>query len=75
MDFGVATSCTYLCACLHEANPCCAQDIFGDAGTDYELPERRAGDAAGVAARDTYFDRKDEMRDLPALPSGVQGSR
>jgi hypothetical protein len=51
-----------------------AQDIFGDAGTDYELPERRAGDAAGAAVRDTYFDRKDEMRDLPALPSGAQDS-
>ena len=57
-----------------QANPSCAQDIFGDAGTDYELPERRAGDVAGAAVRDTYFDRKDGMRDLPALPSGAQGS-
>lgn len=49
------------------------QDIFGDAGTDYELPERRAGEAAAAVAaakRNTYFDRKDEMQDLPALPPG-----
>jgi hypothetical protein len=78
---GVAWCSDFICAsvCLphgrhRRGNPCFAQDIFGDAGTDYELPERRAGDAAGTAARNTYFDRKDEMRDLPALPSGAQGS-
>ena len=48
-------------------------DIFGDAGTNYvpELPKSKASDAAAAApapAAGSYFDKKDEMADLPALP-------
>ena len=46
-------------------------DIFGDAGTNYEpeLPKSKASDEAAPApAAGSYFDKKDEMADLPALP-------
>lgn len=41
-------------------------------GAEYELPEKRVGGAAAKPA--TYFDRKDEMIDLPALPSGTSSA-
>lgn len=47
------------------------QDIFGDVGAEYELPEQRIADRVGAAKRDSYFDRKDEMADLPAIPTGA----
>lgn len=45
------------------------EDIFGNAGKDYEaeLPKKRAS-AAPAAPRAPYFDHKDDMADLPALP-------
>lgn len=48
-------------------------DIFGDVGTNYvpELPKSKAVDAAEAAsapAAGSYFEKKDEMADLPALP-------
>ncbi len=46
-------------------------DIFGDAGTNYEpeLPKSKASnEAAPAPAAGSYFDKKDEMADLPALP-------
>ena len=46
-------------------------DIFGDAGTNYEpeLPKSKASNEATPApAAGSYFDKKDEMADLPALP-------
>ncbi len=47
-------------------------DIFGGVGAEYELPEKRVGGAAAKPA--TYFDRKGEMIDLPALPSGTSSA-
>lgn len=45
------------------------EDIFGDAGKDYqaELPKSRDGGAA-ASTRGQYFAEKDDMADLPALP-------
>lgn len=45
------------------------EDIFGDAGKDYQadLPKSRNG-AAAPSAQGQYFDEKDDMADLPALP-------
>ncbi|CAL8466768.1 g6304 [Coccomyxa elongata] len=45
------------------------EDIFGDAGKDYqaELPKSRSGTSA-PSAQGQYFDKKDDMADLPALP-------
>ena len=45
------------------------EDIFGDAGKDYqaELPKSRNG-AAAPSTQGHYFDEKDDMADLPALP-------
>lgn len=44
------------------------EDIFGDAGKDYqpELPKKQNGQSA--ASRGGYFEHKDDMTDLPALP-------
>lgn len=56
------------------------EDIFGDAGTNYtpELPKSKAGSAAvaapAPAAAGSYFESKDEMSDLPALPKSGQPS-
>ena len=47
------------------------EDIFGDAGTHYEpqLPKDKASNGVEPApAAGSYFDKKDEMTDLPALP-------
>ena len=48
------------------------EDIFGDAGTAYmpELPVPKAANGGGAPAptAGSYFDKKDEMTDLPALP-------
>ena len=46
------------------------EDIFGDAGKDYraELPKSRDGGAA-ASTRGQYFAEKDDMADLPALPT------
>ncbi len=50
------------------------EDIFGDAGKDYEPDLARKGGAANGGAAPAappvraYFDTKDDMRDLPALP-------
>ncbi|KAK9810192.1 hypothetical protein WJX72_006465 [[Myrmecia] bisecta] len=60
------------------------EDIFGGAGSDYvcELPPKQNGaaaaaDGAGAAAKagSAYFDKKDDMRDLPALPSQAAAGR
>lgn len=47
------------------------EDIFGDAGTKYEpeLPKNKASNgAAPASAPGSYFDKKGEIVDLPALP-------
>ena len=47
------------------------EDIFGDAGTNYvpELPMPKAANGGAPApTASSYFDKKDEMSDLPALP-------
>ena len=47
------------------------EDIFGDAGRNYEpeLPASKANSGATTAPTSgSYFDRKDDMSDLPALP-------
>ena len=46
-------------------------DIFGDAGTNYtpELPIPKAANGRAPApTAGSYFEKKDEMTDLPALP-------
>jgi IK cytokine len=50
------------------------EDIFGDAGKDYqpELPKVR--DGKEPVARGSYFDQKDDMKDLPALPKQGVGA-
>lgn len=49
------------------------EDIFGDAGKDYvlELPKERAAKAGQAAQKPaaTYFDRADDLSDLPSLPT------
>ena len=47
------------------------EDIFGDAGTNYapELPAPKAANGRAPApTAGSYFEKKDEMTDLPALP-------
>ena len=47
------------------------EDIFGDAGTNYtpELPVPKAANGhAPAPTAGSYFEKKDEMTDLPALP-------
>ena len=47
------------------------EDIFGDAGRNYEpeLPASKANSGAATApASGSYFDKKDDLSDLPALP-------
>ncbi len=47
------------------------EDIFGDAGRNYEpeLPASRASNGPAMAqASGSYFDKKDDMSDLPPLP-------
>lgn len=51
-------------------------DIFADAGTDYVVERRKGGEAGGAApaAGERYFDRPEDMSDLPPLPpGGVRG--
>ena len=47
------------------------EDIFGDAGTNYtpKLPVPKAANGhAPAPSAGSYFDKEDEMTDLPALP-------
>eukprot|EP00208_Stichococcus_sp_RCC1054_P003303 CAMPEP_0206141376 /NCGR_PEP_ID=MMETSP1473-20131121/12694_1 /ASSEMBLY_ACC=CAM_ASM_001109 /TAXON_ID=1461547 /ORGANISM="Stichococcus sp, Strain RCC1054" /LENGTH=381 /DNA_ID=CAMNT_0053535919 /DNA_START=132 /DNA_END=1274 /DNA_ORIENTATION=+ len=55
------------------AAPADDDDIFGGVGAEYELPDKRAGDKSAGKKDGTYFDKPDEMKDLPALPQAPAG--